>query len=285
MSSGHPNKRVEDLERAVKRVEGKVNRLAAEVGKLQHEREASTGPQQTTSQEQDPVEGQQLLRLELPPGPRDASQSRRPWYKSLERWKAIFELVGIPFAIGYAIVTFFQWRDLRHNFEADERAWLNITIAMPDVTAEHIAGGSISFRNIGKSPITDMVSHAWIEIVPSESAPSFDLKQAHAYDQSSIIYPTDGGEYPVLLPKSQAAEPRAFTPQEVKDFLDGRVYIALYGEAIYRDQFGYHWTRFCGWRGNASQNDLKNFNSRDCVTWNGTGDGNSPHNIEKQPIN
>jgi hypothetical protein len=55
------------------------------------------------------------------------SQSNRSWYMTLKRWKTIVEMSAIPFAIGYAVVTWVQWRDLRRNFTVDERAWLYVS--------------------------------------------------------------------------------------------------------------------------------------------------------------
>jgi hypothetical protein len=42
----------------------------------------------------------------------------------MQWWKSALEVIAIPFAIGYAIISYFQWRDAAHNFRGDERAWL-----------------------------------------------------------------------------------------------------------------------------------------------------------------
>jgi len=63
-------------------------------------------------------------------------------------------MVGIPFAIGYAIITYCQWRDLRYNFGADQRPYVASTghdqaqLAPPD----NRLAAHVSYANYGKSP-------------------------------------------------------------------------------------------------------------------------------------
>jgi alkyl hydroperoxide reductase subunit AhpC len=71
-------------------------------------------------------DGLSSLDTNLPPAASDSKQSHKPWYKTGQGWKAAIEIIGIAFAVGYAIVTYLQWQDLRHNFIVDERAWLGI---------------------------------------------------------------------------------------------------------------------------------------------------------------
>src|SRR5579872_5423243 len=60
------------------------------------------------------------------PSPTKPNNTQKKWYQSLKGWERVLQTTGIIFAIGYAVITFLQWRDLRHNFQVDERAWLDV---------------------------------------------------------------------------------------------------------------------------------------------------------------
>src|ERR1700683_2975540 len=59
------------------------------------------------------------------PTPCKANESYDRWYQPCYWWKVAkgwtgketIEVIGIFFAVGYAVVTFLQWQDLRHNFQ------------------------------------------------------------------------------------------------------------------------------------------------------------------------
>jgi len=98
---------------------------------------------------------------QVPPSPSNTQQPKKPWYQTIEGWKAVFEIVAIPFAIWYAVITYFQWRDLRGNFQIDQRAWVGIVAISPDEPEESDGEFSfkdlwISMRNSGKTPALRM---------------------------------------------------------------------------------------------------------------------------------
>src|SRR5207237_1280683 len=96
----------------------------------------------------------------------------------------LLEIVAIPFAIGYAVVTYYQWSDAHHNFILDQRAWLRMTL--PELEAkcaqctEHDIPVPIpknlqfnlSVTNVGKTPAFDIRILATAEIQPIDKAPS-----------------------------------------------------------------------------------------------------------------
>src|ERR1022692_1442745 len=56
------------------------------------------------------------------PAPHSSQTTQKRWYQAFPWWK-VLEGTAFAFGIFYAVVTFWQWRDLRHNFKVDERAW------------------------------------------------------------------------------------------------------------------------------------------------------------------
>ena len=89
----------------------------------------SASPEQAASGEDGNTGRQTLAVPEVPPTPPDTPKTKSPWYKSREKWeiaKTVLEVVAIPFAIGYAVVTYRQWRDLQGNFEVEKRPWIGL---------------------------------------------------------------------------------------------------------------------------------------------------------------
>ena len=117
-----------------------VNKLAIKIASLHAPREqndASPTPHHATTHENNTASRESTLLTQVPPAPSNSPQTQERWYKTLDGWKAALEIVAIPFAIGYAIVTGLQWYDLRHNFQVDERAWIKVeTLYPPQPTAD-----------------------------------------------------------------------------------------------------------------------------------------------------
>jgi hypothetical protein len=116
-----------------------------------------------------------------------------PWWRRFGWWNFVTR-IGILGGIGYAIVTYIQWRDLRRNFEAEQRAWVTIDYRWPphlpnppDQTA-----GSIQpiLTNIGKSVISRIVVKSTLEILAAADAPSFNRGKAHSTADESPLFPT-----------------------------------------------------------------------------------------------
>ena len=57
-------------------------------------------------------------------------QSQGSWYNRSPWWK-LLQAMGVVSAIILADLTYLQWRDLRHNFEFEQRAWLKTEYAVP----------------------------------------------------------------------------------------------------------------------------------------------------------
>jgi hypothetical protein len=93
-------------------------------------------------------------RAEIPPPPGNPQEPEHAWYQAIQRWKPLLEIVGVFFAIGYAIVTFFQWRDARRSLELDERAW----IAPTGTCAESFDNRAMRAEDCGKYNVTNLIN-------------------------------------------------------------------------------------------------------------------------------
>jgi hypothetical protein len=76
------------------------------------------------------------------------------WKRNLELSKKVLEILAIPFAIGYAFLTYYQWRDLQHNFVIDKRKWTGVK----SIGADQFASDAqtvqfpLTITNTGKTP-------------------------------------------------------------------------------------------------------------------------------------
>jgi hypothetical protein len=211
------------------------------------------------------------------PTPEDSAEShtpggkRIPWWARWRSWKEVLEGIGIVAAILYACITYFQWRDLRHNFEAGERAWVKLGYIWPPLTSDQIATMNGDLVNIGKSPITFLYAEGAFEIVDATNPPSLSIHRARSTHGEAPFFPSDHSQFPILLFDQTTKKPRSFTADEINGLRNGTLYAAVYGMIIYRDQFSAHWYRFCSW--NPGYGVAGTANAGDCVNWNVAGDG------------
>ena len=273
MPNGHHNKRVDDLERTTKRIEAKVNRLESLIGQPRQENQTSNPPQETSRQHDDAAQGQPTLKPQIPPSPNNSNQSEKPWYKTLNGWKIVLEVVGIPFAIGYAVVTYYQWQDLRHNFETDERAWVKYDPDHPNIDSGKTASLPGTLTNVGKSTILIIQAQGVYEVVDANSTPSFNLKtKPHSRVTSTLMFPNEKVDFPILLMGENSVTARPLTADELQRLHSGKAYIAAFGLILYKDAFGMHWYRFCDWT-LADDAPAGHANAGPCTEWNDIGDG------------
>src|SRR5690242_15697621 len=110
---------IKNLNNRVSNIEKALHKLESCAPWEQHR--AGIGPQAKPHKEDDSAGRKSPAVPQVKPAPRDTDKTKQPWYKTLNGWKAALEVIAIPFAVGYALVTWLQWRDLRHNFEIDQR--------------------------------------------------------------------------------------------------------------------------------------------------------------------
>jgi hypothetical protein len=191
-------------------------------------------------------------------------------------WWRVFEGVGIAAGILYASVSYLQWRDLRHNFEIEQRAWISVHMSDPNVYGDVSASAALTMTNVGKSPALGIAAHMLFEVVDRHNGPSLVLPRT-AY-VSRLLFPTDTFPVTITPRDPKTGEGRKLTPTEFANLVKGNSYMAIFGQITYTDQFGMHWTRFCSWH---PYNSLFAtipyfFNPRPCVQYNAVGDGEPP---------
>lgn len=173
------------------------------------------------------------ININIYPTPKHPNDPQYKWYKSPQRWKFIFEVISVFALVAYAIVTFYQWRDLRHNFMIDNRAWV-----MPfeykrttDFT-KNVVGANLFYKNTGKTPALDLqVFVGWAtgdtlipkRDIPSDNSPKFALA------------PDGVGNSAPNIPTAV-----------VKGVMNGNPGGFIFGTIWYKDVFGYaHWNQYC----------------------------------------
>src|ERR1700722_8980916 len=81
--------------------------------------------------------------------------------------KEILESIGILFAIGYAVVTFFQWHEMHRQTVEANRAWLGM--GPPVFNKKPTIGSSVQikffFGNTGHSPGLDVKKSVFFDFV------------------------------------------------------------------------------------------------------------------------
>jgi hypothetical protein len=238
--------RIKHLEVAVaklrKELDGFLKPLSA--GKPRQQNDAGIEPGETADQKGNAAPGEAPIAPEVSPPPVHSTQTQKSRYKTLEWWKPRLELIGIFFAIGYAVVTFFQWRDTNRNFRVDERAWvapfrecIEPPSGVPDPETGCASVGKddqqvilkVLFKNTGKS----FAVNYQVVINP----PALDL--------DATVPPFQRGPVAILAPDqinhvTLPAEPRSWFERV------GTNPIYIRGKIWYDDVFGYHhWTEFC----------------------------------------
>ena len=147
-----------------KQINSMLHALCKEGYHLTHapgeQHEAGIGPQNAATHEGDGAirEGCLIPAPKIPPSPGNPPKPEQPRYKTIQGWKSglelpkvLFEIIAIPFAVGYAIVTYCQWQDLHDNFEVSQRAYVMIS----DVEAHLLENRpyiKISLDNYGHLP-------------------------------------------------------------------------------------------------------------------------------------
>jgi hypothetical protein len=211
------------------------------------------------------------------PSTQDEREPKKRWYCRIPWWK-ILEGLGIIGVIWYAAVSHIQWRDLRHNFEIDQRSWVMAEISMG--ITDPLPSVMLKATNVGKSPALKLLTVSMFEIVDRDKGPDLPpVTHDHlaTRQQIQLLFPNKSVDTPVQFLRTA---PNTGTPQfntsELADLRSGRSYLAVFGTAFYEDQFGKHWTRFCVWKDYAvgpSSLEQPTFAARSCVAYNSVGDG------------
>jgi hypothetical protein len=205
---------------------------------------------------------------------------RRRWHQFQEWWqrRSGTERLEISFqgiiaiaTLFYVTVALFQWNEMkgqlvemRTQLTMDQRAWIQI---------KHNGNLSDTFEvpirvlNSGKTPAKQVTTDLVAEFVPKQNAPSFRYET----QTNHMLYPMmfAAGSFDLT------ATPHTKPPLSLQQsWASGEVYIAVFGKATYRDDFGWHWTHFCWWTAETSVTG--HFNAGSCTEYNDVGDGKEP---------
>ncbi|MEP7353589.1 MAG: hypothetical protein ABI824_10200 [Acidobacteriota bacterium] len=226
--------------------------------------EAGIGPQGASNQERDPATRQLPSTLHVTATPKNSQQADDPWYKSIKGWSGIFQIVAVPFAIAYAVVTYAMWSDLRKNFKIDERAWIEARDSDPNFMLSNLktAGVDMFVTNIGKTPALHVALSTASEILPKAVAPSLSFRANGATTEMGMLF--QGEKSRVVVAGSLAPD---ISEKERLQLTSGEAYLAVWGTATWDDIFGgSHWSRFCFYR--SFYNSGSSINARNCTNYN-----------------
>jgi len=233
-----------------------------------------------TKNKQHLAKPQGVIAPQVAPTELQPEESNNSWYESVKSclvswgitpWR-ILEGLGIAAAIAYAIITFCQWQDLRHNFAIDERAWIKAKVLWPvQMTDDRIP---VQVINVGKSVVDTTIMNADIEVVDRASPPSFDRSGWHSVSIFETLFPSDGDVVTVARYHRTEGGEFQLSDSEIKALTKGDSYAAVWGQINYRDQFGEHWTKFCEWK--AFTDNMTQFTAASCTEYNSVGDGKPP---------
>jgi hypothetical protein len=181
-------------------------------------------------------------------------------------FKGFLEMVGLLAGIGYAIVTYCQWRDMRRSFEFEHRAWIKISCPLPS-DLNKLLSTKAEAKNFGKSIALRLDMYARMMVVRKGAVPPFDTTGPILHSHAHALFPSDMQELPI----NQSGRPGgpSLTPADFESLRSGNAYVVVYGGAVYKDQFGPHWTRFCNWTAYADGD----YSADACVSYTSVGDG------------
>lgn len=266
--------RITGLEKALAKLRKEFEQFqkSLHVSQPRQQHDAGASPKGAANQKNDTARWEVSLSSQVNPSPGNTAQAQNPWYKTAQGWKQRLEIAGIVFAIGYAIVTFFQWRDLRKNFEASERSWTYVDMGpFPEFKDEL----PFTITNPGKVPIQTAFVYTWMEILNYKTAPSFDPRRETVWtNEVTFIAPNRPFTSNAMRRRNDGTGPWPATPDELRSLRDGTDYVTIYGIIAYKDEFGKHWTKFCYYQSfNPTPIGVDGYNARSCGRYQATGDG------------
>ena len=265
----HLNKRITKLEEKVRHLEARAPRQYDPESASAHDYTQGHG-EPTPRQASRANEGTNNSTNKADPGKHDS----RPWQIRIWVWKpwkrGLSIVVGVA-AIGYAIVTYYQWHEANRNFRIDQRPWLKIELA-PDsessntkVSTTMTVGSNlvipVRLKNIGKTIATDVRSSFAIQIAgpadklflpPDMTNPPRLDRPTHwagiTSAESGAIFPDQFHDLPISevggCPNN--CGPIHLSQSEFDLIVGGNALIYIAGTTTYTDAFGLkHWTRFC----------------------------------------
>lgn len=194
------------------------------------------------------------------PAPAKPKNIYRKSYRCARRWKPFLEIAALVAGIGYAIVTYYQWRDLRDNFKVEQRAWIGVM----GVGIEGLVSGTVTARfpltitNTGKTPARFVEFRSNLGYVRHPNGKPEEMIGIGGGESEKIVGDFDPARKPKNTNRAGTIQPGAqnqilhtaifssgigVTPDEI---MTGNKTVFLQGIIWYTDIFGgEHWTRYC----------------------------------------
>lgn len=218
--------------------------------------------QNDSSEEHSHNEGEGAFAVSQLGPPNPASKTKYKCYQAaywqdhpLEWWKRRVETIAVGFAIAYAVITFFQWRDANKNFRAGQRAWVLVDqLALPtdangqliDFSDERPTPIKLMIKNVGVSPAMEVRGEASASVLGGRCPATYvtsPVKTSMPLGPGQI-----GGVKDISISK---------VPDNCLDDLhNDNAEHKISGDLFYKDIFGdSHKTGFCyEYRGGAIRN-------------------------------
>jgi hypothetical protein len=209
------------------------------------------------------------------PAPGDPEKPNNRWYDTVKLWRIwqlpgwkILQGVGIAAGVGYAVVTYYQWKDLRQNFINDERGYVQSVFprfakAPADNVPIHVnmiflSGGKTATRNV--MTYGCIVKYPWPRPSTQKEVDDLNvfLEKSFQEAKKQLIpeQPIDhapGSNFMGTFVLSNDCERfslvfdgLSLNANEITDFSSGRFVLIVIVGAVYEDDFGgKHETRTC----------------------------------------
>lgn len=171
----------------------------SEVSEPGKDNKQSPNPKDCTDPEHVSAGWKPLAFTGVDPSPHSTSEAKHKRYRSLQWWKSRTEFVATFFVIGYAVVTFFQWRDAHADFRKDQRAWVGAIKIGPIPEIGKPLTVTITFKNSGKTPALMVSPYYSFQFVNKGDEFRFTVKRTYGHE---IIAPNV--EAPGVIPLADA---------------------------------------------------------------------------------
>jgi hypothetical protein len=226
--------------------------------------------QPETSEENDQEKKQSLLSV-------SKNFLRAVWQdikKQARTAKFWIEVAAVSGGLFYAAVTYFMWQDSHHNFMIDQRAWLTAVVNVPTTVNQGTPlAVNLNIFNSGKTVARKILVECVVSRQKNTDIVPLDYGRTHSINDIGMLTPNT-----ITAAQCFTGEPDqtdTLTKNQSDDLVNGRAYLAMYGQGRYDDIFGgVHWFRFCVWKSYYAGNG--NFNAKSCTDYSDTGDGDAP---------
>jgi len=217
----------------------------------------------------------------------------------VQRCIAVATWSAFAAAAGYAYVAIQQWREMRiqtsqmqRQVRQDQRPWIKVSVDpdhRPNVAERSQVSARIRIQNTGKTPARELAVQTHLDVLPFSQAPVFPenlegYKNMPGFgwgETAGIRWPEDKPDTDFEIWWFQDGwQKRLATVSDYNDWVQGRSWVAVYGEADYADIFGVqHWTRFCiAVTGTSTAFGATTTNeSRSCSDYNSADNNSDPY--------